>query len=156
MFWSLYGRSWRIFSPLDRLLGSLGFLFGPPGARLAASCLPFPPLRPRTKLAQICVGPTFRTSNSTQLHSTQHHSTQLISTHFLTLRGAHFGASWPGKSTQDRCKSPLDTSFFQKRECSRNKFKTNAKTTLLTRGRVQDRRKIGPKSPPDTLFFQKR
>ena len=34
---SLLGRSWRLLSPVDRLLGSLGFLFGPPGALLAAS-----------------------------------------------------------------------------------------------------------------------
>ena len=76
--------------------------------------------RPRSILAQTGPTPLFRTSNSTQLHSTQHNSTQLISTHFLTLRGAHFGASWPPKSTQDRLKSPLDTSFFQKPEFSRN------------------------------------
>ena len=36
-FSSLLGRSWRLLSPLDRLLGSLGLLFGPPGALLAAS-----------------------------------------------------------------------------------------------------------------------
>ena len=36
-FSSLLGRSWRLLSPLDRLLRFLGLLFGPPGALLAAS-----------------------------------------------------------------------------------------------------------------------
>ena len=36
-FSSLLGRSWRVLSPLDRLLGSLGLLLGPPGALLATS-----------------------------------------------------------------------------------------------------------------------
>ena len=36
-FSSLLGRSWRVLSSLDRLLGSLGLLLGPPGALLATS-----------------------------------------------------------------------------------------------------------------------
>ena len=52
--------------------------------------------------------------NSPQLQSTLHTSTQLISTHFWTPRRSLFGAPWPPKSAQDRPKSPLDTSFFQK------------------------------------------
>ena len=36
-FSSLLGRSWRVLSPVDRLLGSLGLLLGLPGALLAAA-----------------------------------------------------------------------------------------------------------------------
>ena len=37
VFWSLLGRSSRLLSPLDWLLGSLGLILGPPGALLGAS-----------------------------------------------------------------------------------------------------------------------
>ena len=36
-FGSLLGRSWRVLSPIDRLLGSLEAFLGPPGALLGAS-----------------------------------------------------------------------------------------------------------------------
>ena len=115
------------------------------------SCLPFLSHRPRSIFGQTGLTPTFRTSNSTQLHSTQHHSTQLISSHFWTLRGAHFGASWAPKSAQDRPKSPLDTSFCQKPRLSRNSIKTNTKSPKMTPRRPLRRAKIAPRRPQDDL-----
>ena len=120
VFWSLLVRSWRVLSPLDRPLGSLWLLLGPPGALLAASCLPFP-LPPALdhsarRMLQTSFSTPYRTS--TLLNLTPLNSTQLTS--LFDLLGLHFGASWPPqidpRSAQDRSKSHLEALFFQKRD----------------------------------------
>ena len=108
-------------------------------------------------MAGPCLTHPFSHLNSPQLHSILHTSTQLISTHFLTLQGLHFGASWPPKSTQDRPKSPLVTSFFQKREFSRNLTFSNKKSPNMTPRRPLRRAKIAPRrtqdDPQEHLFL---
>ena len=116
-FGSLLGRSWRVLSPLDRLLGSLEVLLEPPGALFKASCLPFP-LPPALdhsarRMLQTPFSTPYRTSTS--LNLTPLNSTQLTS--LFDLLGLHFGASWPPqidpRSAQDRSKSPLEALFFK-------------------------------------------
>ena len=123
----------------------------PSWSLLGCSCLPFLSHRPRSNVHQTESTPLFPHSNSTQLHSTSHTSTQLNSSHFLTLRGAHFGASWLPKSTQDRLKSPLDTSFFQKREFSRNIGRRSVWSVSRAPRRPPKRPKIAPRPFQDDL-----
>ena len=88
-----------------------------------------------------------------QLHSifaTQFDSTQLV---YGTLRGLHFGASWPPKSTQDRPKSPLDASFLQKREFSRNIGRRSVWGLSQVPKTTQDRPKTAPRRSSRSAFF---
>ena len=89
--------------------------------------------------------------NSTSLNSTPLNSTQLNSTHFLTIRGAHFGASWPPKSTQDRLKSPLDTSLCPKPGFSRNIGRRNVWSISRAPRQPPKRPKIASRRLQDDL-----
>ena len=95
--------------------------------------------------------PPFPHLTPPQLHSTSLTLTSLNFTPFFTLRGAHLGASWPPKSTQDRPKSPLDTSFFQKREFSRNIGRRSVWSVSRAPRRPPKRPKIDPRPLQDDL-----
>ena len=72
----------------------------------------------------------------------------------MTLRGSHFGASWAPKSTQDRPKSPLKTTFFQKRRFSKKRAPCGPQHDFGPPGApktTQDRPKIAPRRLQDDL-----
>ena len=72
----------------------------------------------------------------------------------MTLRGSHFGASWAPKSTQDRPKSPLKTTFFQKRRFSKKRAPLQPQHDFgppRAPKTTQDRPKIAPRRLQDDL-----
>ena len=72
----------------------------------------------------------------------------------MTLRGSHFRASWATKSTQDRPKSPLKTTFFQKRRFSKKRAPLQPQHEFGPPGApktTQDRPKIAPRRLQDDL-----
>ena len=121
---------------------------------LEGSWSPLPSHRPWSILTQTGINWLHPHFSHLKLTSTSLNSTPLNSTHLNSLFDPprrHFGASWPPKSTQDRLKSPLDTSFVQKREFSRNIGRRSVWSVSRAPRRPPRRPKIGPRRLQDDL-----
>ena len=107
--------------------------------------------RPRSELPQNSLHTPFSTL---KLNSTSLNFAPLNSAHLNSIFDPPRRPFWSllaSQSSQDRSKSPLDTSFVQKREFSRNLTFSNKKSPKMTPRRHPKRPKIGPRRHQDDL-----
>ena len=147
--WSLLGRSWR---PLGASLGALGGVLVSPNL----------PLRPRnvvTQFSSILFFHPFSHLKFTQLTTTQLNSCALTFCPFAASILEPFGLQNRAKIDPSRVKSPLDTSFFQKLEFSRNIGRRSVWSVSRVPRQHPKRTKIDPRQLEDdlrNLFFRLR